>query len=356
MTETIHYRKVTYFNGEPMKLRDKTINVGDLQPDEILVKVYAAGVNPEDLLLYNTAKYLFFKRNEKAVGRDFAGIVHAVGSQVTEYKVGDRVSGLFTPFFTEESTFTEFLRINPKKVPSMGKFPKGQTFIEAASFPLVLATAINILQKFHKPNENSRVLVLGGATAVGHYIIQILKNHYKAQSVVSVNSADSAELVTSLGADIIIDYKTENVPQRTLDIVKNDFNGSKFDMIIDCIGNKELFPIMDSILKPKSEPAGYVSIVGDEIMDYHNSFFKIFWKNIFLKRILPFFRSYNYILVAHDDYFYPFAKQLFDEGKLKIILDSVYPWEEFEVALKKQATHRARGKIVLELVPESSSL
>lgn len=348
MSDTITFQKLGYTNGSPLTLQEKTFNISkDLASDEIIVKINSAALNPVDLILFHTSRYVVFKRGEKGIGRDFSGTVHAVGSAIKDYTKGDEVSGLYTPVYGDQGTVAEYLKLKPADSP-MGKIPSTLTLKEAASFPLVFATAVNTLRKFVVPDETSRVLVIGGATSVGHYVIQLLKNQHHAKSIVSINSGSSAELVKSLGADRIVDYATENVAKSATEIVENDFKNEKFDLIIDCVGNNELFPVINMILKPKSEQGGYVTIVGDKIADYNKSMLSFFNTGILTKAI-PFFRNFHYGFASTADDFYPLAKKLFEEGKLKTHIDSSYPLAEYQKAFDKLATHKAKGKIIIEL-------
>lgn len=349
MSETVTFKSLTYTNSTPWKLTEKSFDLKkDLKSDEIIVKVNSAALNPVDLILYHSARYMFLKRNEKGVGRDFSGTVYATGSAVKNYVKGDKVAGIYLPIYGTQGTITEYLKFKPATEATMGKVPENLTLSEASSYPLVFGTAWNALNKYHVPGPESRVLVLGGATSVGHYVIQLLKNHYGTKTVVSVNSGASAELVASLGADTVIDYTKGQVAKTALDLVQNDYKGEKFDLIVDCVGNNDLFPIINDILKPKTEKAGYVTLVGDSIADYNLSAFNFINFGTF-KKLIPFLRSYNYGFAAPLGDFLPLAKKLFEEGKLKTTIDSEYPFSQYEEAYKKLSTHKAKGKIIINI-------
>lgn len=350
MSKALTFKRLAYNSGCKMKIQEKTFNLPkDLASDEIIVKIHSAALNPVDLLLFHTSRYIFFKRGIKGVGRDFSGTVYAVGSDISEYANGDLVSGLYLPVYGEQGTIAQYLKLKPKDIP-MGKIASNISLEEAAAFPLVFATAFNILRKFHVPDENSRVLVIGGATSVGQYLLQLLKQHHHAKSIVSINSASSSPLIESLGADTIIDYSKQDVAKTVLSLVENEFGGEKFDLIVDCVGNKALFPVINQVLKPKTEKAGYVTIVGDQVADYNSSILSFFSSGLGIaSKMLPYFRKYNYGMVVTADDFYPLAKKLFEEGKLKTVIDSTYPWTEYEKAYEKLATHKARGKIILNI-------
>ncbi|CCH45118.1 hypothetical protein BN7_4697 [Wickerhamomyces ciferrii] len=343
---SINYKQVTYTSGNPLELKNKTFNIKNLKSDEILVRVSHAALNPIDLLLYHSSSYFFYKRGYKGIGRDFSGTVEEVGSKITDYVKGDEISGLFEPIYTSQGTVTQYLIMKPSES-SIGKIPKNLSLAESASFPLVLSTAYNTIRSFHKPKERSRVLVIGGATSVGNYVIQLLKNYSKAKSIVSINSGSTAKHVKNLGADIIVDYRTEDVAKSVKSIVENDFQGEKFDLIIDCVGSGDLFPIIDDVLKPKSTESGFVTIVGDQIADYNQSLFSFFRWGL-IKKMIPFLRNYNYGFVSTSQDYYPLARELFEKGQLKTYIDSVYELDDYKEAFEKLSTHKAKGKILVK--------
>ncbi|CCH45117.1 L-threonine 3-dehydrogenase [Wickerhamomyces ciferrii] len=342
----VNFKRVNYFNGKPLEIKDVKLDTANLKDDEILVKISHAALNPVDLILHHSSWAFFWKTNVKGIGRDYSGVVEQVGSKITEFVVGDQVSGLFEPIYTEQGTVSQYLIVKPSESPS-GKIPKSLTLAEAASFPLVFATAYSTVRSFHKPTESSRVLVIGGATAVGYYTIQLLKNYYQVKSIVSINSSSSEPLVKEIGADLVVDYAKGNVGQAVKSIVDNEYQGEKFDLIIDCVGSSDIFPVVNDVLKPKTTESGFVTIVGDKIADYNQSMFKFFsWSLI--SKLIPYFRTYNYGFVTTCSDFYPLATKLFDEGKLKTYIDSEFELEDYTVAFKKLATHKARGKVLIK--------
>lgn len=346
--ETITFKHLSYSNGVPLSLTEKSFSLPqDLQSDELLIQINSASLNPVDLILYNTASFIFFKRNEKGIGRDFSGTVYAIGSEVKDYLKGDKVSGIYKPIYGDQGSLGEYLKFKLSDV-SMGKIPKNLTLSESASFPIVFGTAVSILRTFHVPGPESRVLILGGATSVGHYVIQLLKTYHEAKSIVSVNSGNSEQLVKQLGADVVIDYTKEDIAKSVLKLIEKNYNGEKFDLIVDCVGNNDLFPIINDVLKPKTENSGYVTIVGDQIADYNKSMLGYFSFST-VKKLIPFLRNYNYGFVSTCDDYYPLAKELFEAGKLKTIIDSCYPLDEYKEAFEKLATHKAKGKIVINI-------
>lgn len=342
------FKRLSYSNTQSLSITESTLST-DLKDDEILVKIRSVSINPVDLILYNTSIFInFFKWFPQfGIGRDFSGIIHSTGSKITEYKPGDKVSGIYKPIYGTQGSFGEYLKFRIDEV-SMGKIPEMLTFEQAASFPTVFGTAVSILRKFHVPGPESRVLILGGGTSVGHYVIQLLKEYHDAKSIVSVNSNLSTSLVKEMGADIVIDYTKEDIPDRVLEVVGQD---DKFDLIVDCVGNNELFGIINHILKPQEQGSGYVTIVGDTIADYKKSMLAYFSLST-LWKFIPWLRSFNYGFVTTCDDYYPLAKELFESKKLRTVIDDLFPLNEYQKAFDKMATHKAKGKIIITIEQE----
>lgn len=349
MTEDKEFKRLEYEYRGKLTLKEHKLSelASKLGPNDILVKVKAAAINPIDIILYNSAPYIFFKRHTNGFGRDFSGVVEKLGSGVTGLQVGDRIAGLHEETFVFEGTFSEYFIYNVERSRhNFGKIPDNLSFNEAASFPLVFGTAYSSLQHAHKPNPKTRAIVYGGATSVGSFVIQLLKNFYNAEYVVSVNSEASLAKIQGFGVDSIINYKTQDVAKESIKLVEE--SGEKFDIIIDTVGTNVFFPVIDKILKPKSENSGYVTIVGDHVADYHSSLFKMFSVSFMKRLLLP--KSYNYKLSGIDaGKWFDLAISLYEEGKLNMFIDSVYPLEKYQDAINRLIDHKAAGKVVISL-------
>jgi NADPH:quinone reductase-like Zn-dependent oxidoreductase len=353
MSENIKFKSVQYSYKEPLHLQEHDLSelTSKFGADDILVKVKAAAINPIDIMLYNTARYIFFKRHEQGFAADFSGVVLQKGANVKRVEVGDRIAGAFGERLTRQGTLSEYLLFNTvKSKDAYAKIPDSLSFVDAASFPLVFATAYGTLKAHHEPSNTTRALVYGGATSVGGYVIQLLKNHYNAEFIVSVNSSKSAERVKEYGADVTIDYKTQDVAREVTKIVEE--SGKKFDLIVDTVGTKVLFPDIEKTLKSKHENAGYVSLVGDHVADYRNSIFGLLSFST-IKRIL-FPKSYNYQFAQVSPGPKPieFFTTLYQEGKVKVTIDSVHSLKNFQDAIDRLINHTAAGKVVVNVEEE----
>jgi NADPH:quinone reductase-like Zn-dependent oxidoreductase len=204
--------------------------------DEVLVQVRAAGVDPGVWHLMAGRPYAVrlvsgLRRPKKpARGMDVAGIVEAVGRNVTRFKPGDEVYGV------GEGTFAEYAVAKPDKVAPK---PANLTFEQAAAVPVSAATALQALK-----GAGGRVLVIGAAGGIGSYAVQLART-MKAH-VTGVCSTSKVDIVRRLGAAEVIDYTSEPL------------TGS-YDLILDTAGDRPL-----RVLRPLLTGNGTLVLVGGE--------------------------------------------------------------------------------------------
>lgn len=350
----ITYKAWTYKNGSsPIKLVDETIDLvkgpnGEyVAPDgKILVKINYASLNPVDYKVYQKTPWILsFYNTKKGFGKDFSGRVLSVGANAqTDVKVGDIVQGLNWPIYGGGSC-AQYLLVNPVWSP-ITTVPTNIDLIEAASFPLVLGTAMQMTRdmKF----KGSKVLILGAGTSVGRYNVQLARIG-GAKEIVTTNSSKTSELITGLGSTSQIDYhKHPNFLYPVLESVKQS---DKFDYIIDCWGGDQLFPEIDSIIK---KGGIYYTIVGDSpgvgwdaIVGTAKARIRMIGSRLGLIK-------YHYTIGLLSSNrgnrgWINLARDLLQEGKLQIFVDSVYPFDELHEAIDKLENGRAQGKIVLEV-------
>lgn len=365
-SETLTFKAATYQNSRsPIQITDQTINLTKkpngkygVARDKILVKVATAALNPVDLVLYNsTYWWTSYFSSPHGVGADYSGTIVDIGEKVkthTKFKVGDKISGLY-PHFLKEGTFAEYILINDNVIDSeFDLSPEGLDSDVAGSWPLVFGTAYHMFKAASNINENSKILILGGATSVGRYCIQLAKNVHHVKEIVTTNSDVSESLVRELGADETINYKNyKSVLEPVLNSVKTS---GKFDFIFDCCGSSDLFSSIDNILKPSSEKGAYLSIVGDSKYKYSEAnAFNLLFSNIYMfKRLLwsslgLSSYTYKYIVTGQGDGWITLGKDLIESGKLRVFVDSVYKFEDFTQAIDRLTTNRANGKVVVRI-------
>src|SRR4051794_16970186 len=175
--------------------------------DQILVRVRAASVNPYDWHFIEGTPYIMRvigvglrKPKETRLGVDFAGIVEAVGKNVTQFKAGDEVFG------GRGGAFAEY--VCPRATRAVALKPSNVTFEQAASVNIAGITALQALRDKGKVQPGQKVLINGASGGVGTFAVQIAKS--MGAEVTGVCSGKNAELVRSLGADHVIDYTKED--------------------------------------------------------------------------------------------------------------------------------------------------
>ena len=190
--------------GKKERLRAGEVPEPEFSEDEVLVQVHAAGVNQLDFKIRNGEFKIFLPyRAPFVLGHDVAGLVVRVGPRVRLYKPGDEV--YFRPDDFRIGTFAEFVAV---KEYSLAIKPKNISMEEAASIPLVGLTAWQALVEKAKLKRGQKVFIQAGSGGVGTFAIQLAK--HLGATVATTTSAGNVALVKSLGADVVIDYKTDD--------------------------------------------------------------------------------------------------------------------------------------------------
>jgi alcohol dehydrogenase len=193
---------------------------------QVLVEVKAAGFNPFDLKLRAGMMKDFIPLTFPVVfGGDVAGVVTAVGDGVKEYVVGDEVYGTAMILGGGSGSFAQRAAVNAANV---AKKPKNTNFEEAAALPLVGASSVQALEDHMHLGKGQKVLIHGGAGGIGHVAIQIAKA-IGAHVITTVNT-DDVDFVKKLGADEVIDYKTQKFEEVVRDV----------DGVFDMVGGETL--------------------------------------------------------------------------------------------------------------------
>jgi NADPH:quinone reductase-like Zn-dependent oxidoreductase len=197
--------------GDPDVLKVETITIPEPKDDEIVIRVYAASVNPVDFKI-RSGHYPSVKEDQlpKVLGRDVAGVVERVGSKITKFKVGDKVYAMLG---RDRGGYAEYALASEREA---ALSPEKLDFTAAAAVPLAAITAWQGLFDHGKLRAGQRVLIHGGAGGVGHFAVQFAKA--KGAWVATTVSADDVKLIRQLGADQAIDYKKEKFEDAVRDI------------------------------------------------------------------------------------------------------------------------------------------
>lgn len=187
---------------------------------EVLIRVQAAGVTPTELSWYPTTHAKDGSTRTGAVpGHEFSGVVESLGGDVTGFNVGDEVYGM-NDWFADGAT-AEFCIATPA---SIAKKPAKLSHVEAATVPIGALTAWQGLRIKTNIQPGERVLIHGGAGAVGMFAVQLA--HLRGASVIATTSAATMDFVRSLGADRVLDYAAQRFEDEVKDI----------DVVFDTVG------------------------------------------------------------------------------------------------------------------------
>jgi NADPH:quinone reductase-like Zn-dependent oxidoreductase len=311
--------------GSPDVLEYTTVDKPSPEADELLIKVAAAGVNPLDWHYMRGSPYILRlfagtgAPDDYRAGVDFAGTVVAVGPDVTRYQVGDEIFGGAWGAFGEYVVRSEdrALAIKPDNV----------SFEEAAGVPIAAITALQALRDHGQLQPGQRVLINGASGGVGTYAVQIAKA--MGAHVSGVCSGRNVDMVKSIGADQVFNYKEENYTE----------SGQTFDLIVDMVGNHGALANR-SVLAPE----GRLVVVGGAKGDWLAPFYSVITTslvNLFVDQEMKTFTAQ----MTHEDMVA--LAELMAEGKVRTVIDKVYPLAETAEAMRHSESGRARGKIVI---------
>ena len=307
-----------------------------IKADEVLVEIHSASVNQLDNKLKSGEfKMMLPYKFPLILGHDVAGIVVEVGSKVKKFKVGDLIFSRLPDF--QIGAFAEYVAINENFVATK---PKNISMEEAASVPLVGLTVWQVFEKA-KLKKGQKVFIQAGSGGVGTFAIQLAK-HLSA-SVATTTSEKNFELVKDLGADVVIDYKTQDFEN----ILKD------YDLVLNSQDQKTLEKSI-RILKPSGK---VISISGPPDVD----FAKKLGLNFFLKAVmfLLSFKTKKLAKKQNVDYSFLFMEangnqlneisKLIESGIIKPTIDKIFPFEQTNDAVNYVDSGRAKGKVIIKI-------
>ncbi|MEZ5093779.1 NAD(P)-dependent alcohol dehydrogenase [Nocardioides sp.] len=294
-------------------------------PRDVLVRVRAAGVDRGTWHLMTGLPYavrmMFGLRRPKSPvpGRDLAGVVEAVGSEVTTVAVGDEVVG------TADGSFAELALVPEKRV---GPKPTDLSFEEAAVLPVSGLTALQLVRDAARVRSGDRVLVIGASGGVGSYAVQLAAA--AGADVTGVASGAKADLVRSLGAGRVIDYTREEIGA----------DGTRYDVIIDLAGLRPLRELRRSLAS-----RGTLVIAGGEGGDrwvggIHRQLAALALSPFTRQRLTSHLSKESGADLAE-------LARLVDAGEVRPLLERTFTLDEAALAIDHVADGHARGKVAL---------
>ncbi|ANL45244.1 MULTISPECIES: NADP-dependent oxidoreductase [Rhizobium] len=316
-------------------LRLASLPEPELQDNDVLVRIQATAVNQLDSKVRDGEfKLILPYRPPFVLGHDLAGTVVKVGTRVRRFKVGDEVYA--RPRDHRVGTFAEFIAIDEADAALK---PSNLSMSEAASVPLVGLTAWQALVEVGKIKPGQKVFIQAGSGGVGTFAIQLAK--HLGAAVATTTSAENAELARSLGADVVIDYKTQDF-EKIL---------SGYDLVLNSQDPKTLEKSL-GVLKPGGR---LISISGPP----DPAFARALGLNLFLKLVLWLLSrgvrrkakrlgvAYSFLFMRAEGRQLGEIARLIEQGVIRPVVDKVFPFEKTGDALAYVETGRAKGKVVI---------
>jgi NADPH:quinone reductase-like Zn-dependent oxidoreductase len=316
----------TYGPPDVLELRD--IDIPEIADDEVLVHEHAAGVG-RDVWHVMTglpypiriAGYGFRAPKNPVIGSDVAGVVEAVGKNVTRFQPGDEVFGI------GKGSYAEYVCAREDKLANK---PVNLSFEQAAVVAIMGSTALQALRDHGKVLPDQEVLIIGASGGVGTYAVQIAKAF--GAHVSGVCSTQKVEMVRSIGADHVIDYTQE-------DFAEGD---QRYDLILDIGGNSSL-----SRLRRALASRGTLVIVGGEgggrwLGGTDRQLRAMMLSPFVSQKLGTFVNKEN-----HEDLIV--LGELIESGKITPVIDRTYPLAEVPEAIRYLEEGHARGKVVISV-------
>jgi len=315
--------------GSPDVLQLREVVKPVQREDEVLIQIHAASLNSRDLRMLR-AKPIFmrlmpgglFRPKNKILGADVAGRVEAIGRNVKQFKPGDEVFG-YLPSSTGRGTFAEFVCAREDLISLK---PANLTFEQSAAVPLAAMTALQGLRDSGSIRSGQKVLINGASGGVGTFAVQIA-NSFGAE-VTAVCSTRNLEMVHSLGADHVIDYK------------KNDFSksGKQYDLILAVNG---YHPIEDylRVLKPN----GTYVVAGGSMRQLIQAGSRA------KRNPMPGTQKICILSLEQNRNDLILIKELLEAEDIKPVIDGCYPLDKTPEAFQYFEKKHPKGKVVIDI-------
>jgi NADPH:quinone reductase-like Zn-dependent oxidoreductase len=316
------------------------VRAGDMpdpepRENEVLVQIHAAGVNVVDSKIRNGEFKSFLRyRLPLILGHDVAGVVVGVGSRVRRFKPGDEVYAADG----RAGAFAEFIAINEDDVAIK---PTALTMAEAASIPLVGLTAWQVLIERAKLKPGQKVFIHAGSGGVGTFAIQLAK--HAGAMVATTTSTANVDLVRSLGADVVIDYKKEDFA----DVLRD------YDVVLNSLDKVTLEKSL-RVLKPGGQ---LISISGPPDAAFARTIGASWVLRMVMGALSRGIRAqakrrqvrYSFLFMRANGGQLAKITSLIDDGIIRPVVDRVFPFASTKEAMAYVEAGRAKGKVVVSL-------
>jgi len=315
--------------GSPDVLQLREVEKPSPQQDEVLIKIHAASLNSRDLRMLRANPIFMrlipgglFRPKNNILGADFAGKVEAIGVNARQLKPGDEVFG-YMPSATGRGTFAEYVCASERFITLK---PANLTFEQAAAVPLAAMTALQGLRDKGNIQPGQKVLIHGASGGVGTFAVQIAKA--LGAEVTAVCSTRNLEMVHSLGADHVIDYKVEDFTR----------NGQQYDLILAVNG---YHPISDYLHSLK--PEGTYVVAGGSMLQLIQAAGR--------SKKDPRDGSQRIVVIslAQSQKDLILIEELLESGQVVPVIDGCYPLSKTAEAFRYFENEHPKGKVVIRV-------
>ncbi len=306
--------QINQYGGQDVLIINNDTRKPAVQPDQVLVEVHSAGVNPFDWKVREGyMKDMVPMPFPATLGGDLAGIVTELGEGVTGFALGDAVYGQANAV-SGVGSYAEFA---PAAAESLAPKPKSTDFINAAALPLAGVSAYQALVDHMNLQAGQKILIHGGAGGIGSLAIQLAK-HLGAYAATTATGED-VEFVKGLGADEVIDYKTQAFEESIKD----------YDVVFDTIGG-ETNAKSYQVLKPGGILVSMVEEPKGDLAEKH--------------QVKPIHQSTKVTTERLNK-----LAGLVDQGVINPQVGKVFPLDQAAEALEYLKQGKHKGKVVLKV-------
>lgn len=334
---TMRAWQAIHYGRERDSLRLNTIEKPSPKDSEVCIKVHAASLNPIDYkLLHGDLKKVMPMPFPITMGFDAAGLVDSVGNSVTKFKVGDKVY-----VRASRETLRAFAEYTVQPEAFVALMPNACSFEESASFPLVALTTVQgFVDRAHLKSGDS-ILIHAGSGGLGSFAIQYAKQ--MGLIVHTTTSSKNADWVQALGADKVFCY----------DQVDIGAINTQYDAVFDTLGGKET---LQAFVQIKSGGV-VISVAGPPDIEMRNIFGKnpvirfVMWmmsRKVYAAAKAKNARYFRYMTESSGEQLNQITA-LVEEGKIKAVIDRVFPFEQGVEAFEYLVAGRAKGKVIIKI-------
>jgi len=319
---------INNFGDESVLKYSEEVAIPDFTPNQVLIKTYAAGINPLDIRIRNgDLSALIGSKFPMILGNDVSGLIVKVGENVTKFKPGDEVYGVIdsnskksVTGFAKGGSYAEYC---VTREDTLDFLPKNITRFDAASVPLASLAAYQALKKVN-PKKGQEILINGASGGVGIFAVQFSKT--LGLNVTAVSSINHKEFLLSIGSNTFIDYKTDDFRTRNI----------KYDIIFDVVANTT-YKECKNVLNEDGIFISNVAKIKPLIKNFFNPLLSFLGYN---NRDL-----YNWVKSSGKDL--SKITNMINEGLIETFVSRKFKLAEAQQAHSYFENHSVQGKIIL---------